>query len=682
MNRLKSFGVLIVGYIGEMIGCHFKVVIPTVMRPIFFMKRLFVYFLIINYLHLSLAPSFVMAMDKDSLQTLPRLQAIKPSSQDEEDGWERPPILSPAAASQKLPTLKLSLQRQKNGSYQLEMTQKDADPFKEILSKGKVKRDYQGHKIDLSLGEALVSQVVFTTINPACNYLFDIDGHLSLGGSLETAGYFQVIKSNSFSFSSILLADSGIFLDNIKMLIHEGTTTPRVIAKRGPIVINQTGDDKSLEIKAVLEASTGIKIETDTGDLVISSAIKTPSTIFLKSKGNTLLKKTALTGVGGIELTGAGTVMTGEDLITLLTNKQIGIKAKRFDLKTGNYVGAEGIYLQGDDVSVGSETSEPLFQSNGTIKLKGKEKLFLKSGGYHSGEELILEGSDIIVGVPKTGMNLNPYWQQQEQFDKHYIETHLLPVIRKGIASNPIYANYAHFMANRERAGYKAGMSLADYRALVLETHGQKLQKLGLRLPEYELPVTLMRKEDYDRAYIERCLLPALRNLTSHPAYRSYQEFVGDPGTGYRKGMNLHDYRQSWINSQKYGKAIKDKGLIIPVYKPPFTFIVYPKKKVVHQEWCGHFRDHEDKTYDTPHFVEILKQRGLENPSWPEISDFMDIIQKAMNFNDLLIKQTVERFTNQRVYNQSLQIKSTHSAGKGLVVPFQGQVIVHGTLQT
>jgi hypothetical protein len=363
------------------------------------LKRTFVYFLIVNYLQLTLMPSFAFAMERDEiLQAFPRLEPIKPSSLEERDGWEAPAVLSPAIASKALPVLTISLHRQENGSFQLKMQQTGADVYSEFLPKGKAAKDYQGHKIDLNLGDALTTQVVFTTINPACNYLFDIDGHLNLGGSLETEGYFKVQKANSFSLPANLLADSGLFLDNIKTLTQEGSVTPRVIAKRGAIDIRAAGDNKPLELKAVLEARTGIRIEADTGDLVIASDIKTPSTIFLKSKGNTLLKKTSLTGVGGIEITGAGTVMTGEGLPTLITNKRLGVTAKRFDLKAGHYVGLEGIHLQASSLKIGNDQQSPQFQTNGNIVVKSPGEIELLLSSFQAGGDLsFIGGGDIKI---------------------------------------------------------------------------------------------------------------------------------------------------------------------------------------------------------------------------------------------------------------------------------------------
>jgi hypothetical protein len=363
------------------------------------LKRTFVYFLIVNYLQLTLMPSFVFAMEKDEiLQALPRLEPIKPSSVEERDGWELPAVLSPAIASKALPVLTISLHRQENGSFQLKMQQTGAAVYSEFLPKGKIAKDYQGHKIDLNLGDALTTQVVFTTINPVCNYLFDIDGHLNLGGSLETEGYFKVQKANSFSLPANLLADSGLFLDNIKTLTQEGSTAPRVIAKRGAIDIRAAGDNKPLELKAVLEARTGIRIEADTGDLVIASDIKTPSTIFLKSKGNTLLKKTSLIGVGGIEITSAGTVMSSEGLLTLLTNKLLGVTAKRFDLKAGHYVGLEGIHLQASSLKIGNHKQFPQFQTNGNIVVKSPGEIELLLSSFQAGGDLsFIGGCDIKI---------------------------------------------------------------------------------------------------------------------------------------------------------------------------------------------------------------------------------------------------------------------------------------------
>ena len=76
-----------------------------------------------------------------------------------------------------------------------------------------------------------------------------------------------------------------------------------------------------------------------------------------------------------------------------------------------------------------------------------------------------------------------------EQYDRQYVENHLLPLIRKIIGNNTIYQNYNAFMANRAKAGFKEGMSLGEYRQLVLTVHRQRIHGLGLSIAEYAPPV-------------------------------------------------------------------------------------------------------------------------------------------------------------------------------------------------
>ena len=92
--------------------------------------------------------------------------------------------------------------------------------------------------------------------------------------------------------------------------------------------------------------------------------------------------------------------------------------------------------------------------------------------------------------LQKLGVNIPQYEPlkvqvSQESGDREYIEQHLLPAIRR-IANVPLYQSYANFMENREKAGFKNGMTLEDYRQLVLRTHGVKLQQLGVNIPQYQ----------------------------------------------------------------------------------------------------------------------------------------------------------------------------------------------------
>jgi hypothetical protein len=98
--------------------------------------------------------------------------------------------------------------------------------------------------------------------------------------------------------------------------------------------------------------------------------------------------------------------------------------------------------------------------------------------------------------------------------------------------------------------------------------------------------------------------------------------------------------------------------------------------------------DGDYKGYTTEYFVESLHRYGLADPRWSEVSDLLTTMQALKTLNNFesqgkkVLKNKADAFIQKRRYNQSLSVPSTHSAGKGLVVPFQSQVIVHGILQT
>ena len=121
---------------------------------------------------------------------------------------------------------------------------------------------------------------------------------------------------------------------------------------------------------------------------------------------------------------------------------------------------------------------------------------------------------------------------------------------------------------------------------------------------------------------------------------------------------------------------------------PPRSITVYPSREVHWSEWRVHLKGNQDHRHYTPEFVDILQKQGVSTPTWSEITELMDAVQNAsgsehgQRFAGGVINPPVRNILAKRQYNQSLQIKSTHSAGKGLVVPFQSQVIVHGILQT
>jgi len=87
------------------------------------------------------------------------------------------------------------------------------------------------------------------------------------------------------------------------------------------------------------------------------------------------------------------------------------------------------------------------------------------------------------------------------------------------------------------------------------------------------------------------------------------------------------------------------------------------------------------------YLLSAFPEQGLPCPSvseyyklTPYMEPFIKVERTVTQQNDF--KRIIEELKSERRYNQSLQIHPTHSYGKGLVVPFQDQVIVHGTLQT
>jgi hypothetical protein len=168
------------------------------------------------------------------------------------------------------------------------------------------------------------------------------------------------------------------------------------------------------------------------------------------------------------------------------------------------------------------------------------------------------------------GMDLNQYWQTvwaskancapekyelpehlltKEEFDKNYIETVLLPEIRK-IDTHPAYNNYESFVKT-SWTGYTVGMDLNRYWQTVWASKTNAVPK------KYELPIHLITKEEFDRNYIETVLLPEIRKIDTHPAYNNYESFVKTSWTGYTVGMDLNEYWQTVWASKTEAKPKK-----------------------------------------------------------------------------------------------------------------------------
>lgn len=75
--------------------------------------------------------------------------------------------------------------------------------------------------------------------------------------------------------------------------------------------------------------------------------------------------------------------------------------------------------------------------------------------------------------------------QRTIESEKAYVEAHLLPAIRKLVGDLDIYKSYEKFILNRERVLFKEGMTLTQYRELVLNAHRTRVERLKISIPEY-----------------------------------------------------------------------------------------------------------------------------------------------------------------------------------------------------
>ena len=648
-----------------------------------FIKRLFVYFLIVNYLQLTISPSYVMAV---GIEPLPLIERISPAVSGHSLEWERPKNLDPAEDAVSLPTMRISLHRQTESAYNFQVIKDSAILENRLLTISSVGSVFDGHGIRIDTTDFINGGLKVGGMDNVCNYIFEIDGMLKLDEDVATSGYFRVNRAEGFSYPSILRADSGVFLQEVKAFVGEGEERPLVVSRKGPVQIKGSYGDRKLEIKANLEARKGIEIEVESGELVLASILKTPSEIFLKSQRDILFKKAGLLGLAGIEINSLGGLLkvdSSQELSTFFTHKVLGMKGKKVDLQKGSYIGLEGIRLAatgghlrvgacdgtpelktnggivlgateesqflkcnlqaGGDITsnaprtvlgpgdlraeltanekitltspnllinnalvtgingitangsqgnltLGSETYEPILQSKGIIRLLGEEKTHIVSGSYQSDTDIKVDSNDLAIGVAQSGMYLRDHWQQmweayrtlfladetlpshlksKEAFDKDYIETKLLPELRK-LTSTSGYETYEVF-STTPGTGYRVGMDMEAYWQLWEKDtrFGPVIKERGMSLPRYELPVYLMNKTQFDRHYIETKLLPELRKLTSTSGYETYEIFSSTPGTGYKVGMDMEAYWQLWEKDTRFGPVIKERGITLPRYELP-----------------------------------------------------------------------------------------------------------------
>ena len=99
-------------------------------------------------------------------------------------------------------------------------------------------------------------------------------------------------------------------------------------------------------------------------------------------------------------------------------------------------------------------------------------------------------------------------------------------------------------------------------------THGKSK---ALELPKVvQIDNYAEKRKVFDKKYIEGSLLPILQLMTSHPAYKAYQDFISSSGTGYHHGMYMYDYWQLWVDS-KFKEATQKYTL--PRYELPLDLI-------------------------------------------------------------------------------------------------------------
>jgi hypothetical protein len=153
-----------------------------------------------------------------------------------------------------------------------------------------------------------------------------------------------------------------------------------------------------------------------------------------------------------------------------------------------------------------------------------------------------------------------------DEYDRYYIETTLLPHIRKMVGpSYTAYNDYKVFITH-PGTGYTPGRDINEYWQSWLnsKTWGEVAKKNPL--PTYKLPMHLVRdQETFDRNFIETTLLPHIQKYTSHSGYKDYKSFISTTGTGYKLGMDMNAYMDSWKNWK--GGVIKD----FPKYGVPDT---------------------------------------------------------------------------------------------------------------
>jgi hypothetical protein len=158
------------------------------------------------------------------------------------------------------------------------------------------------------------------------------------------------------------------------------------------------------------------------------------------------------------------------------------------------------------------------------------------------------------IGIHRLHNHVSP------QDERRYVEKKLLPVLQQIVPTNSAYKSYDTFVKDKG-TGYIPGMNLGEYwdSWMKVPTYRKIIEERGLALPPKGF------HPGRERGYIEHKLLPVLRKIVGDsPAYKSYDTFVKDKGTGYKPGMDMGEYWDSWMKVPKYKKIIEEQGLALP----------------------------------------------------------------------------------------------------------------------
>ena len=114
------------------------------------------------------------------------------------------------------------------------------------------------------------------------------------------------------------------------------------------------------------------------------------------------------------------------------------------------------------------------------------------------------------------------------------------------------------------------------------------------------------KRKAFDKRYIEAYLLPILYDVYPADSYNTYEAFINYRGSGYKHGMNMYDYWQTWLNS-KYGE--KAKKHVLPKYELPIDLIK------------------DKQTYDRQFIEKILLPTILEFYPYDPYKSYRDFIK-------------------------------------------------------